>query len=68
MLVDCHIYENQIEQAKEQIQREPRELPKLHVVYPDTQKKFDIFKWSHEDVFLTNYNPHPPIKFGEVVV
>jgi thymidylate synthase len=54
-LGDTHIYLNHIEQAKEQIGREPMELPTVHV-------KDGIFCSSVNDVILENYNSHPSIK------
>lgn len=64
MLCNCHIYENQIEAAEEQIGREPRDLPQLRITGVD----FDIFKWTHQDLQLVNYNPHKKIDFGAVAV
>jgi thymidylate synthase len=66
MLVDCHIYENHIPAAREQIKREPRQMPELQVVY--NENKFDIFQWTHENVLLKGYNPHPKLDFGGVAV
>ncbi len=66
MLVDCHIYENQLEGAKEQITREPYPLPKIEVL--DRNGKFDIFDWEYNDVKLHDYKHHDRIKFGEVIV
>lgn len=66
MLVDCHIYENQIEAAKEQITREPRPLPSLHIAREPGQ--FDIFNWKYDEVNLVGYNPHEKLDFGKVVV
>ena len=66
MLVDCHIYENQIEAAREQIKRKPGELPELYIT--EGADDFDIFQWTHEDVLLKNYNPQEKISFGDVVV
>lgn len=66
MLVDCHIYENHIESAEEQIKRSPRPLPNLDIVRSPGQ--FDIFNWTYEDVVLTNYNPHGKINMGSVTV
>lgn len=60
-LNDCHIYGDQIEQAKAQLTRNPRELPQL------TVESDDIFDWTHEDRHLENYNPHPPLEFGLTV-
>lgn len=61
-LNDCHIYENQIDNAKEQLEREPRALPQLEISQ-QYEGDFDIFKWTYEDVKLVNYDPHPALKF-----
>jgi thymidylate synthase len=66
MLVDCHIYENQIEGAREQVKREPRPLPSLRIQGDPVD--FDIFKWTYDDVILSEYNPHEKLSFGDVVV
>ena len=60
-IVDAHIYENHIDGLKEQLKREPRPLPTLHIA----PKRVD--QLTFEDFTLENYNPHPPIKF-EVAV
>jgi len=62
MLCNCHIYENQIEAAQEQISRIPHKLPSLKIM------EKDIFQWTHQDVNLIGYNPHSKINFGEVAV
>jgi thymidylate synthase len=54
-LGDTHLYLNHIEQAKEQIGREPMELPTVHV-------RDGIFCNSINDVILENYQSHPAIK------
>ena len=54
-LGDTHIYNNHIEQVKEQITRTPFELPTVHV-------RDGIFCSSPNDVILQNYNSHPAIK------
>lgn len=60
-IVDAHIYENHIDGLKEQLTREPRELPTLEIAdKPLDDLELDDFK-------LKNYNPHPGIKF-EVAV
>ncbi len=59
MLCNCHIYENHIAGATEQVLREPRKLPLVQIKHDN----FDIFNWTHEDVELIDYNPHPRIKF-----
>jgi thymidylate synthase len=54
-LGDVHLYSNHIEQAKEQITREPMKLPSVHV-------RDGIFCSSIQDVILENYESHPAIK------
>ena len=54
-LGDTHLYLNHIEQAKEQIQREPMELPTVHV-------RDGIYCSSINDTILENYQSHPSIK------
>lgn len=67
VLVDCHIYANQIPSAKEQITREPRSLPQLDILdKPD--ESFSIFDWTYAEHVLHNYNPHKKLSFGEVTV
>ncbi|MCA1064472.1 thymidylate synthase (plasmid) [Rossellomorea sp. AcN35-11] len=55
---DIHIYLNHIEQVKEMLSREPKELPKL-VLNPDISSVFDF---AMEDIKVEDYNPHPTIK------
>lgn len=62
-LGDAHIYLNHLEQVRTQLQRTPRELPKMNI-NPDIK---DIFQFRYEDFELTGYNPYPAIK-GEVSV
>jgi len=54
-LGDVHLYNNHIEQAKEQISKEPFDLPTVHV-------RDGIFCSSVNDVILENYQSHPTIK------
>lgn len=63
ILSDCHIYENHMDGAKEQLQRNPRELPRLSL-----PKRLDIFDWTYDQVQLDNYHPHPKIDMGGVAV
>ena len=55
-LGDCHIYLNQLEGVKEQIGREPYQLPKVSV-------RDGIFCSSVNDFILENYQSHPKIFF-----
>jgi thymidylate synthase len=55
---DAHIYHNHFEQARLQLTRSPRPLPKL-VMNPERKSIFD-FKF--EDFSFEGYDPHPTIK------
>lgn len=55
---DVHLYLNHVEQAKEQLRREPRELPKLWL----NPNVTDIFEFQYVDIEFHDYNPHPAIK------
>lgn len=66
MLVDCHIYANHIEGAKEQLERGPLGLPTLKI--KDRNNRFSIFDWEHSDVELSGYVSHPKLTFGGVTV
>ena len=67
LLEDCHLYENQIDAAEEQLRRQPRALPTCVISWPD-DRDFDIFKWTHNDVQFEDYNPHGKLEKVEVVV
>ena len=62
-LGDVHLYSNHIEQAKEQIAREPYELPTVKITANLASKeKFDI-QWYNQHCFILNkYQSHPAIK------
>ena len=55
--LDVHLYLNHIEQAKEQLQREPRPFPKLKII----RKASSLFDYRIEDFELEGYDPHPHI-------
>ena len=55
---DLHLYANHVEQAKLQLQREPRPLPRMQL-NPAVR---DIHRFVYEDFQLTGYEPHPAIK------
>ena len=57
-LGDAHLYNNHLEQARLQLTREPRPLPKMHI-NPDVR---DIFSFRFNDFELQDYDPHPHIK------
>jgi thymidylate synthase len=58
VLGDAHIYLNHLEQAKEQLKREPLPAPQLWL-NPDVT---DITKFTMDDIKLLNYVSHPAIK------
>jgi thymidylate synthase len=55
---DVHLYANHFEQAREQLRREPRTLPRV-TLNPD---RTSIFDFEYEDFLVTGYDPHPAIK------
>ncbi len=55
---DAHLYLNHLEQAKLQLSREPRSLPKMHI----NPEVTDIFAFQYEDFTLSDYHPYPHIK------
>lgn len=60
---DTHLYSNHLEQAKLQLTRTPRPLPKMKI-NPDVK---DLFAFKYEDFELVDYNPYPHIS-AEVAV
>lgn len=55
---DLHLYANHVDQAKEQLSREPRPLPQMKI----NPRVETIDGFRYEDFELLNYNPHPAIK------
>ena len=61
-LGDVHLYSNHIEQAKEQISREPFKLPKLGMDFRDGEYDINLTDFVHDDFYLIDYQSHPAIK------
>ena len=62
-LGDAHLYLNHIEQARLQLTREPRALPRMTI----KDRAETLFDFRYEDFALEGYDPHPHIK-AEVAV
>ena len=55
---DCHIYDNHQEQVVQQLQRDARLSPTLHI----RRRPASIFDYEFEDFEVRGYDPHPAIK------
>ncbi len=54
---DLHLYSNHLEQARQQLQREPRNAPRLII----KRKPASIFDYTFDDFEIADYDPHPHI-------
>jgi thymidylate synthase len=60
---DCHLYLNHLDQADEQLTREPLPLPKLAI----RRRPPSIFDYRYEDFEILGYEAHPHIKAAVAV-
>ena len=60
---DCHLYSNHLQQADEQLGREPLPLPQLAI----RRRPDSIFDYAFEDFDILNYESHPHIKAAVAV-
>jgi thymidylate synthase len=60
---DCHLYSNHLEQADEQLRREPLPPPRLAI----KRRPDSIFDYRFEDFEILNYESHPHIKAAVAV-
>ena len=60
---DCHLYLNHLEQADEQLSREPLPMPTLAI----KRRPPSIFDYEYEDFEILNYEAHPHIKAAVAV-
>ncbi|MBB5914593.1 thymidylate synthase [Nocardia transvalensis] len=54
---DCHIYDNHLDQVREQLSREPYPFPELRL-----RRASSLFDYAFEDVEVVGYQHHPTIK------
>ncbi|MDP1697407.1 MAG: thymidylate synthase [Xanthomonadaceae bacterium] len=57
-LGDAHLYRNHFVQAREQLARSPRAMPRLQL----NPEVTDLFAFRFEDIRIEDYDPHPAIK------
>jgi thymidylate synthase len=57
-LGDAHLYLNHLEQARQQLERQPKAFPQLKL----NREVKDLFAFKYEDFVLEGYDPHPAIK------
>jgi thymidylate synthase len=60
---DCHLYVNHLEQANQQLERDPLPLPRLAII----RKPATIFDYRFEDFEIVGYQFHPHIKAAVAV-
>ncbi|TAL84896.1 MAG: thymidylate synthase [Rhodanobacter sp.] len=62
-LGDAHLYRNHLDQARLQLTREPRALPRLQL----NPEVASILDFRYQDVVIEGYDPHPAIKAAVAV-
>ncbi len=62
-LGDAHLYRNHLDQAHEQLKRDPRPLPVMRL----NRNIREILDFKYEDFLLENYDPYPAIKASVAV-
>ena len=72
-ITDCHIYVNHIEALKKQLSRSPKPLPQLHINRISSLESIEqiVDDFTTKEILeyfnITNYAPHPEIKFKVAV-
>ena len=54
---DCHIYDNHVDQVREQLSRDPFPFPRLHI-----RRAPSLFDYTFEDFEVVDYQHHPALK------
>ena len=60
---DTHLYLNHLDQAREQLSRQPKALPRMKLNAAVT----DLFQFDYQDFVLEGYDPHPAIRAAVAV-
>jgi thymidylate synthase len=60
---DCHLYSNHLEQARLQLEREPKRLPQLQIL----RRPGSLFDYRYEDFVFEGYEPYPAIRAAVAV-
>lgn len=61
-LVDTHVYINHLDNLKIQLERTPKELPRI-----ETRNFTSVFDWKYNDTELIGYNPHEKLQFDVAI-
>ena len=61
-LVDTHVYVNHLDNLKIQLERVPKELPRI-----ETRNFTSIFDWKYDDTELIGYDPHDKLQFDVAI-
>jgi thymidylate synthase len=54
---DCHIYDNHVDQVREQLSRNPYPFPTLEL-----RRAASVFDYTFEDMTIVGYEHHPALK------
>jgi thymidylate synthase len=54
---DCHVYDNHVDQVREQLSREPFPFPRLEL-----RKAASLFDYTYDDIEVVGYEHHPALK------
>lgn len=60
---DCHIYDNHVDQVREQLTREPYPYPTLRF----GRRPESVFDYTYDDFIIEDYQHHPPIRAAVAV-
>ncbi|KAI9294416.1 thymidylate synthase [Neoconidiobolus thromboides FSU 785] len=64
---DCHIYKNHTDSLKIQLEREPKQFPKIKIQLIDNQPISHIEQFQYENFVIEGYSPYPKIEMDIAV-